>query len=368
MKVSGWHSEPAPPLSPLATRLVAWIQNTAPASQESAEDVVARLGDGLCELFEARALTLWLCLDGGDTLHLGHRAGPDAGRDLATTSLQFLAEGSPSPLPDRLLFSLESEGGTRDFITQLGLLSDQVAAPSLVLPLGQLGIALFWLESEDGFLSDDWKPIFEAAGAQCTAWLEMATRAERLNRAFRQFARVISGIVDGREPGREGFGEAVAYYAGLTARKMGLGEEEAQKIEFAALLHGIGRLAIPDAILGKQGALSPSELEQVRAATAVGANWLGVVDGMEEVALLVRHQGEKFDGSGVPAALSGAEIPLGSQILAVAARFAAMTARRADRAPLSVVGGAMESVAKDAGVTLDPSVVAAFLSAMGRSL
>ncbi len=364
MNVSGWHSDPAPPLSPLATRLVRWMQNTAPAPQESADDVAARLGDGLSELCEARALALWLCLDGNSNLHLHHRAGEGAGDLLAPAPVGFETEAFPSDL----CFALETEGATRDLVIRLGLLSDQIAAPSLILPLGTLGIALFWLESEDGLLSDDWKPIFEAAGAQSAAWLEMATRAERLNRAFRQFVGVVSNVVDGREVGREGFGEAVAYYAGFTARKMGLSEEEAQKIEFAALLHSIGRLAIPEEILQKQGGLSPSELEQVRASAAIGANWIATVDGLEEVELLVRHQGEKFDGSGVPAALSGPEIPLGSRILAVAARFAAMTARRADRAPLSVVGGAMESVANDAGVALDPQVVDAFLSAMGRSV
>lgn len=364
MNVSGWHHEPAPPLSPLATRLVRWLQNTAPTPQESAEEVAARLGDGLSELFEARALALWLCLDSSSTLHLSHRAGEGADDVMAPGGVTFEAEAFPA----QLFFALEGEGATRDLVAQLGLLSDHVAAPSLILPLGKLGLALFWLENEDGMLSDDWQPIFHAAGAQSAAWLEMATRAERLNRAFRQFAALISNAVDGREGGREGFGEAVAYYAGITARQMGLDEEEAQKIEFAALLHGIGRIAIPEEILQKQGALSPSELEQVRASTALGANWLATVDGLEEVALLVRHQGEKFDGSGVPAAFAGEEIPLGSRILAVAARFAAMTARRADRAPLSVVGGAMESVALEAGVTLDSQVVAAFLSAMGRSL
>jgi HD-GYP domain-containing protein (c-di-GMP phosphodiesterase class II) len=337
------------------------MQNSAPAPQESAEEVAARLGQALSELFEARALALWVRHDGGYFLHLAFHAGQSKA---APQNVAF----DPQSWPSEAFFTVEGEGGTRDLAIRLGLLGEETAAPSLLLPLGQLGLALFWLESEDGLLSDDWKPIFEAARAQSAAWLEMATRAERLNRAFRQFASVISGVVDGREPGRDGFGEAVAYYAGLTARKMGLGEEEAQKIEFAALLHGLGRISIPDAILQKQGALSPPELEQVRAATAVGANWLATVDGLEEVAFLVRHQGEKFNGSGVPAALSGSEIPLGSRILAVATRFAAMTARRADRAPLSVVGGAMESVAQESGGALDPRVVEAFLSAMGRSV
>ncbi len=366
MNVSGWHPEPAPPLSPLVTRLLRWMSGATPSPQEGAEEVAARLADGLGELFEARSLALWLCLDGSGKFHLGPRIGVGAEEKLAPVSVDF-SEFGPDEFPDAPFFALESDGATRDFVTKMGLLSDQVAAPSLILPLGELGIALFWLDNEEGLLTDDWTPIFEAAGRQSAVWLEMATRAERLNRAFRQFAGVVSNVIDGREVGRDGFGEAVAYYAGLTARKMDLGEAEAQKIEFAALIHGIGRLSVRDEILQKESALSAPELEQVRAATALGANWISSVDGLEEVALLVRHQGEKFNGEGVPAALAGDDIPLGSRILAVAARFAAMTARRADRAPLSVVGGAMDSVAQDAGVALDPQVVAAFLGAMGRS-
>ena len=89
---------------------------------------------------------------------------------------------------------------------------------------------------------------------------------------------------------------------------------------------------------------------------------------MQPIALCVRHQNERFDGGGTPDALSGNDIPVGARILAVASRFAAMTGRRADRGPMSVVGGAMEDVAAASGSALDPEVVSAFLRVMGRSL
>ena len=364
MNVSGWQDEPAPSPSRLSARLLRWLGEATPAPQESSDEVATRLGVSLCELCEARSVALWLDLSGSGALHLASRAGELPGEAISPGHVEFLADDFPS----ELFFTVEGEGGARDLATKLGLLSEEIAAPSLVLPLGSLGIALLWLESEDGRLSDDWKPVFEMAALQCATFLGMAARAEWLNRAFRQFAQVVAGRVDGREAGRDGYGEAVAYYAGLTARQLKLDEEEAQKIEFAALLHGIGRLSVPEAVLQKQSPLTEAELESVRASTATGANWIAGIDGLEEVALLVRHQGERFDGSGVPSGIAGDEIPLGSRILAVAARFAAMTARRADRAPMSVVGGAMESVASDSGSALDPRVVAAFLGAMGRSV
>lgn len=363
MNVSSWRDEPAPLPSPLAARLLRWMSEITPAPQELPDEVAQRLAVALVELCEAEAVALWACPDERAQLQLWGRAGEFDG-EIEVESVEF----SPDSWPESLFFIVQGEAQTRDLAVKLGLLSEKTAAPSLCLPLGDMGIALLWLQSEDGEISDDWKPVFEMAALQSSAILALATRAERLNRSFRQFAEVLAAAVDGRETGRDGFAPAVAYYAGLMAHQMHLDEAEIQKIEFAALLGGLGRLSVPEAILEKRAPISDQELEQVRAATVAGANWIASVDGLEEVALLVRHQGENFDGSGAPAGLSGEEIPLGSRILAVAARFAAMTARRADRAPLSVVGGAMDSVAQNSGAALDPRVVEAFLSAMGRSV
>ncbi|RYG71954.1 HD domain-containing protein [bacterium] len=363
MNVSGWRDEPAPSPSPLATRLLRWMTQATPEPQESADEVADRLALALLQLSEATAVALWSCLDNCSRLDLTGIAGDFEG-EKTPQSIEIVEDDKP----EALSFILELEGESHDLVAKMGLLSEKIAAPSLALPLGSAGIALLWLESEDGQLSDDWAPVLEAAGYQAGEFLTLANRAERLNRSFRQFAETISYAVDGRETGREGYANGVAYYAGITARKMGLDEGEAQKIEFAALLHGLGRLSIPEKILEKDTPLTGEELERVRASTSTGANWISAIDGLEEVALLVRHQGEKFDGSGLPAGLSGSEIPLGSRILAVAGRFAAMTAARADRRPLSVVGGAMDSVAQDSGKALDPRVVEAFLRAMGRSV
>ncbi|MBW3635470.1 MAG: HD domain-containing protein [Armatimonadetes bacterium] len=363
MNVSSWRDEPAPPPSPLAARLLRWMSEATPAPQELPDEVAQRLAAAILELCEADAVALWACPDAANRLHLWGRAG-DFDGDFQAADVDF----APEAWPQSLFFIVQGEGQERDLAVTLGLISEKNAAPSLCVPLDERGIALLWLQSEDGELSDDWKAVFEMAGLQAGAILSMATRAERLNRSFRQFAEILATAVDSRETGREGYATAVAYYAGLMARTMNLDEAEAQKIEFAALLHGLGRLSIPEAILERKAQLSDEELERVRASTVAGAGWIASVDGLEEVALLVRHQGENYDGSGAPAGLSGDEIPLGSRILAVAARFAAMTARRADRAPLSVVGGAMDSVAENSGAALDPRVVAAFLSAMGRSV
>jgi HD-GYP domain-containing protein (c-di-GMP phosphodiesterase class II) len=172
--------------------------------------------------------------------------------------------------------------------------------------------------------------------------------------------------VDLRDGHRIGHSRDAAYYACLVAQEMDLPIAEVEQIEMAALLNGIGKLSVPDTLLNKRGALSQHELNEVRDAIIAGASLVRAVPGFENVAELVRHQGERWDGTGSPDGLLKEEIPLGARILAVALRFAAMTRPRADRPALSVVSGALEFLAYEAGIALDPTVVRTFLSLMGR--
>jgi HD-GYP domain-containing protein (c-di-GMP phosphodiesterase class II) len=183
---------------------------------------------------------------------------------------------------------------------------------------------------------------------------------------LRQLCEVFGRAADARDGRREGHARDAAFYAGLIAREMELTPREVEHIEWAALLHGIGKIAVPDTILQKPTPLTHAELERVREAAVEGAAWLDEIEDLKPVALLVRHQNERWDGAGYPDALSGEFIPLGARVIATALRFAALTRPRADRPAMSVVSGAVEFVAYEAGGALDPSVVRAFLGALGR--
>ncbi|MDF2439555.1 MAG: hypothetical protein JWN98_539 [Abditibacteriota bacterium] len=249
--------------------------------------------------------------------------------------------------------------------------------PGLIVPLRGLtyggqtpvsGLVLLWIDSDDGQLSSHWQAPLEAAAWQAGGWLSGALRSERFGRSYRELAEVCASAIDGRDAKRAGHSGAVAYYCGLIARSLGIDEPEAERIEFAGLLHDIGKVAVPDAILQKNAPLTLEELDAVRSSTITGADWLRRVEGLESVAAIVRHQAERWDGSGFPEGLNGEEIPVGARILAVALRFSAMTKPRADRAAMSVVSGAFEALVAEAGAALDPRVVEAFLNVMGRSM
>lgn len=374
MNVSRWR-DPAPDFdpdldAPSPRSLEAWMNECATEATD-ATSIAGHLARAWRALFESSgviqvaACAIWIGVGENGRLEL---LGRDGTFDDSSLEHQTAVVASEQAWPRHPFWILDGEGAARDLALQLGMLSERVPSPSLCVPMGEEGLALLWIQSEDGELASGWKPLVNACANQGATLLSFALRLERMNSSLHGLAESVADAIDEREPHREGRSRAVAYYAALIAREMGLDEGEVAQIEFAALWHSMGRLSVSEAVLNKDSALSESELAQVRASSEWGARKLDGVDGMYPIALAVRHQHERFDGQGSPDALQGEDIPMGARVLAVAARFAAMTGRRADRGPMSVVGGAMEDVAAASGKALDPEVVSAFLRAMGRSL
>jgi diguanylate cyclase (GGDEF)-like protein len=154
--------------------------------------------------------------------------------------------------------------------------------------------------------------------------------------------------------------EQVVALAGAVARRMNLDAEEVERIAAAALLHDIGKVAVPDAILGKPGPLDDAEWAVMRGHSAAGERILRAVPGLGPVARMVRHGHEHFDGNGYPDGLRGDEIPLGSRIVLVCDAYDAMTSPRPYRAALTP-GQATAELTAHAGTQFDPRVVEALL-------
>jgi HD-GYP domain-containing protein (c-di-GMP phosphodiesterase class II) len=126
----------------------------------------------------------------------------------------------------------------------------------------------------------------------------------------------------------------------------------------AAALHDLGKLAVPDAILEKPGPLSEQEWEFIRQHTIIGERMLTVAPALGRAARLIRASHERFDGTGYPDGLRGAEIPLGARIICACDAFDAMTSSRPYRpVPLSLVA-AIGELRAGAGGQFDPEVVA----------
>jgi two-component system cell cycle response regulator len=155
----------------------------------------------------------------------------------------------------------------------------------------------------------------------------------------------------------------VADLARATAAILGLPDEEVRKVELAAELHDVGKVAVPESILNKPGPLDDDEWEFIRRHTLIGERIIAAAPALEAVARLVRSSHERWDGGGYPDSLAAEGIPLGSRIVAVADAFEAMTSARPYSRPKSVAE-ALQELRACAGAHFDPVVVEAFRAAL----
>ena len=150
--------------------------------------------------------------------------------------------------------------------------------------------------------------------------------------------------------------QRVRTYAVEIAKELQLGEEQIEALRAAALLHDIGKLAVPEQIINKPGRLTPEEFEKMKVHPIVGAEILERVAFPYPVAPIVRSHHERWDGSGYPEGLAGEGIPIGARILAAVDCLDAMASDRQYRAALPL-GEAMAKVKEKSGTWFDPKVV-----------
>ncbi|MBZ5687049.1 MAG: diguanylate cyclase [Acidobacteriia bacterium] len=151
--------------------------------------------------------------------------------------------------------------------------------------------------------------------------------------------------------------QRVRTYAVEVARELKLGEEQVEALRAAALLHDIGKLAVPEQIINKPGKLTPEEFEKMKVHPLVGAEILDRVAFPYPVAPIVRAHHERWDGSGYPEGVAGENIPIGARILAAVDCLDALASHRQYR-PALPLSEAMAKVKEKSGTWFDPKIVA----------
>jgi putative nucleotidyltransferase with HDIG domain len=210
----------------------------------------------------------------------------------------------------------------------------------------------------EGFDADDLRRMQLFAGILAAAVANARLYAEQ-KRTFLEMVTALSEAIERRDPYTGGHVRRVVNYSVLLGQELGLEPQQLEELRLAAILHDIGKIAVPDQILRKPARLDADETRVMERHTVDGAEMVGRIRSLRHLVPGIRSHHERLDGRGYPDKLTDAELTLIPRIIGVADTFDAMTTDRPYRRALSPAAAA-EEIAKLAGVQFCPVVAAAF--------
>ena len=235
---------------------------------------------------------------------------------------------------------------------------------ALLSPVGLMA-AIAATESEWAFLA-----LLPLVGLIAIFAREREARIENaltLSAAYRGTAHLLGEVLTTNHEYTGAHSRSVVVLAHQVGQALELDEVSLREIEFGALLHDVGKMAIPNEILNKPGKLTDDEMELVRTHTLEGAEMLDRIGGvLAEVGEVVLSHHEHFDGRGYPHGLAGEEIPIASRVIAVCDAFNAMTTDRPYRDAMPI-GDAIAELRANSGTQFDPQVVQALIGLVQAS-
>jgi putative nucleotidyltransferase with HDIG domain len=209
--------------------------------------------------------------------------------------------------------------------------------------------------------SPDDEELFRSIADSAALAIENARLFAELQASYDSTLEALTMALDLRDRETEGHSRRVVEYTALLARRLGLDEAIIGDIRRGALIHDIGKIGVPDAVLHKPGPLNPEERKIIEKHPQAGYEMLlGIPYLKEEIKIVLAHQ-EKWDGTGYPLGLNGETIPLGARLFAIADTFDALTSDRPYRRGLPYEE-ARRIIASEAGKQFDPRAVEAFLA------
>jgi len=244
-----------------------------------------------------------------------------------------------------------------------GVLGEDGARSAALIPLALQGTpfgALLLARHDLRLFAGDQTEAARAL-AETAAPLLWDARAVAQSRDFMlSTVRTLAAALEAKDPYTRGHSQRVATCAVAIATDLGLPTEEIERIRWASMLHDIGKIATPEAILRKRGSLTDEERAVMNQHPERGASILREMPPFKPLADDVHYHQEAYDGTGYPEGLAGTEIPLGARIIRVADTFDAVTSHRPYR-PSRSVEEAIAELQRMAGNTLDPVLVEVFL-------
>jgi HD-GYP domain-containing protein (c-di-GMP phosphodiesterase class II) len=222
----------------------------------------------------------------------------------------------------------------------------------IVVSQGADGCASHLLEAGDMQLMD----------SLCTFCVDLIRNlqlVDAMRRMSMDVVRVLVSTIDQKDEYTAGHSNRVAMYACMLGEALGFDDATLQTLEWAALLHDVGKIGIRDDVLKKPGRLTADEFEHIQSHPVRSAELVGQVPQLAEVVAGVRHHHEHYDGSGYPDRLAGEAIPLLARVIQVADVFDALTTTRSYRTAFTCEK-ALDILTSEAGTTVDAKLAAIF--------
>ncbi len=367
-------------LNPLRNQAQSWIDRIFYRDKYNAELMLERLSQTTTSLLDIEKITHLILSEISNTLHIEH--GAILIKSIKRGDFQVIAEGEktkhfPSgfradhpvvtwmsrhnqPLLNRdlSLFPIfksmwkEETGELEKFNAEIFLPLNSKGELIGILALGKK------LSSEP--YTRDEQLLFSTLANQTAVAIENARLYEELRGSFVQTVIALANAIDVRDTYTNLHSQQIANWAAKTARQLGCTPEEINEIYLGGLLHDIGKIGIPDAILQKPSKLNEAEWEIVHTHPSLGAELISPIKKLANVSPMIKSSHERYDGLGYPQGIKGVEIPLGARIISVVDSYSAMLDKRPYKEPYTL-NRIIDELKRYSGRMYDPIVVEAFL-------
>ncbi len=238
-------------------------------------------------------------------------------------------------------------------------LNSLIAVP-LVTGGGAMAVLMALNKSDGDFDSIELK-LITAVAAQASVFLANNRLYSDLQELLMGVLHALTATIDAKDPYTCGHSQRVALISRRLAQEKGFSSEKVRAIYLAGLLHDIGKIGVPEAILCKEGKLTSAEYEDIKRHPAIGANILGGIRQLDDVIVAILNHHERPDGKGYPHGVKGNELPIEGMILGLADGFDAMTSDRTYRNAMPL-DAAVDEIRRNAGAQFDPALVQKLLS------
>jgi putative nucleotidyltransferase with HDIG domain len=229
-------------------------------------------------------------------------------------------------------------------------------------PVGLLDIIT---DTPEGDITSRDLSLLTILAKQAALAIENVKLYESMKKDQISIIRALASTVDAKDHYTLGHSQKVSEYSAIIAEDMGLSERDIETIKYAALLHDIGKIALPDDIIKKPSRLTDQEFEIVQKHPNIGAKIIKEIEALAPMVPIVLHHHERCDGKGYPDGIKGDDIPLGARIVHVADAYDTMVSARAyrDMLPPEL---AISELRKNAGTQFDPKVVDVFITSLRK--